>query len=241
MVGLVLSSCSAYKQNIMFKTADEQAFRQQLQKAETNYTIRRDDLLSLEVYTNKGEKIVDPNQESFDETSKNQTATQRPEYLVDANGLARFPMIDEIKLEGLTLRQAEQILQKAYSQFYQEPFVMLKFMNKRVTVLGSGDGQVVPLTNENTKLTEVLALSKSITTQAKAYNIRVIREDKTFIADLSTLEGYLQNDIVVMPGDIIYVEPVRRPFSEGIREYGPVISVITSVGTLIIVILQINK
>lgn len=237
MVGLVLSSCSAYKQNIMFKTADEQAFRQQLQQAETNYVIRKNDILSLEVFTNKGEKIVDPNLESFNQAS-NLTAGERPQYLVDVNGLVRFPMIDEIKLEGLTLRQAEQILQKAYAQFYQEPFVTLKFLNKRVTVLGTGDGQVIPLTNENTKLTEVLALSKAVTKEAKAHNIRVIREDKTFIADLSTLEGYLQNDIVVMPGDVIYVEPVRRPFSEGIREYGPVVSVITSIGTLIIVILN---
>jgi polysaccharide export outer membrane protein len=224
----------------MFKTGDT-ALRQQLTSAEMNYIIKKNDLLSLEVYTNLGEKIIDPNLESFNETTTRAQTPSVPTYLVDVLGISKLPLVNEIKLEGLTIKQAEQLLQKEYSRFYQEPFVILKFVNKRVVVLGTSGGQVIPLTNENTRLTEVLALSKAITNDAKAHNIRILRDGETFIADLSNLEGYLKNDIIVMPGDIVYVEPVRRPFSEGLREYGPVISIITSIGTLVIVILQFNK
>lgn len=240
ILGSFLSACSAYKQNIMFKPTSNGALEQELRSAESNYMIQKNDLLSLEVYTNQGEKIIDPNLESFNkETERGQTSVPKT-YLVDINGVVKLPLLDDIKIEGLTIRQAEEILQKEYTKFYQQPFIILKFTNKRVVVLGAPGGQVIPLVNENTRLTEVLALAKGINNDAKAHNIRVLRQEKVFILDLSSLKDYLKNDIILMPGDIVYVEPVRRPFIEVLREYGPVISIITSIGTLVIVTLQVN-
>jgi polysaccharide export outer membrane protein len=145
-------------------------------------------------------------------------------------------MIGEIKLEGLTIRQAEEILQQAYSKFYTDAYVVLKYTNKRVIVLGAPGGHVVPLTNEGMHLVEILALVEGIPNDGKATNIRVIRGDQVLVADLSTFEGYVKNNILVQPGDVIYVEPIRRAFSESIRDYGPIVSIITTVTTLIVVI-----
>jgi polysaccharide export outer membrane protein len=242
IVGLLLSSCAAYKQNIMFRVNDKSLLKQQLEQAETNYSIRKNDILQLDVYTNRGEKIIDPNLESFKQSATaSQQETSPVTYLVDITGTVRFPMIGELKAEGLTIRQAEEILQKEYAKFYEEPLVTLKIKNKRVVVLGAPGGQVIPLVNENTHLTEVLALAKGITTDSKAHNIRVLRKDQIFLVDFSTFEGYLKNNMIIQPDDIVYVEPVRRPFSEGLREYGPVISIITSIGTLIVILVQVNK
>jgi polysaccharide export outer membrane protein len=236
-------SCSGYKQNIMFKVNDVNAITKMVQSAETNYVIQKNDFLKVEVYTNKGERLIDPNQESFKQAGASNVQSAEPStlYLLDLNGLVKLPLLNEVKLEGLTIRQAEDILQKEYAKFYEEPFVVVKFANKRVVVLGTAIGQVIPLANENTKLTEVLAAAKAITNESKAHNIRILRQEKVYVADLSTIEGYLKNDLIMQPGDIVYVEPVRRPVSEGIREYGPVLSIITSIGTLIIVIVQVSK
>lgn len=238
LIGL-LASCSSYKQNIMFRATDSQAVKSATTAAEKNYTIQKNDLLQLEVYTNQGERLIDP--ESFLEKERPDVASSgTPQtYLVEMEGKTKFPLVGEVKLEGLTIRQAESILQKEYAKFYQEPYVILKYTNKRVTVLGASGGQVIPLTNENVRLTEVLALAKGISNDAKAYNIRVMRGDTLFIADLSTFEAYTKNNLIIEPGDIIYVEPIRRPFSEGLRDYGPLISIITSLSTLIIIITQL--
>lgn len=222
----------------MFQTFGDEHLKKQLDVAEGNYVIQKNDLLQLSVFTNKGEKIIDPNQETTKETATTQNVTATINYLVDVNGVVKFPQINEIKLEGLTIRQAEQILEKEYNRPYVETFVILKFVNKRVVVLGAPGGQVIPLENENTRLTEVLALSKGVGNDAKAQNIRILRGDQVMIADLSTFKGYLDNNMIMQPGDIIYVEPIRKPFLEGLREYGPVISIITSLGTLIYVIWQ---
>jgi polysaccharide export outer membrane protein len=237
LLSLVLSSCASYKKNIMFKVPEGYQVKQLVDLVERNYVIQKNDYLQLEVYTNKGERIIDPDLELSKELN-NQNMNNKPEpiYLVDINGVAKFPMVGEIKIEGLTIRLAEELLQKAYEIYYKDSFVILKYTNKRVIVLGAPGGQVVPLVNENVHLAEVLALAKGVDNLAQAQNIRVLRGEQVLIADLSTIEGYIKNNILIEHGDIVYVEPIRRPFSEAMRDYLPILTAITSLTTLIVVI-----
>lgn len=231
--------CSTYKQNIMFKVPEGYALAKELKQAESNYIIQKNDQLQLEVYSNNGEKILLPNIQ----TSESNTAVtlQQPiVYAVDIDGTVKLPLVNAIKLEGLNLRQAEEILQQAYAKFYQQPFVKLNYNNKRAVVLGALPGQIIPLTNANMKLTEVLALAKGLPNDGKAHNIRVLRDSAVYVADLSTIDGYLKTNLIIQPNDIIYVEPVRRPFREALQDYGAVVSIVTSLSTLILVFISIN-
>jgi polysaccharide biosynthesis/export protein len=224
----------------MFQVPEGFALKEQMDTAEKNYIIQRYDQLEAEVFTNKGEKIIDPDFRSGDTNQNGQsTQTVTPSYEIDVNGIAKFPMIGEAKLEGLTIRQAEEVLQQAYSKFYTDAYVVLRYTNKRVIVLGAPGGQVIPLTNENMYLVEVLALAKGLSNDAKSQNIRILRGDQVYVADLSTFDGYVKNNIPIQSGDIVYVEPIRRPFTEGVRDYGPILSIITTLTTLIVVIVSL--
>lgn len=206
---------------------------------EKNYVIQQNDYLNLEVYSNKGEKLIDPNPELSNPSVNQQNITrQRQNYLVDLNGIAKFPMIGELKLTGLTLRQAEEIIQEEYLKFFKEPFTILTYANKRVIVLGVTGGQVIPLVNQNISLVEVLGLAKGLDNFAKAQNIRVLRKEKVFLVDLSTIEGYRKSNMLIEPGDIVYVEPVRRPVSEAFKDYAGIVGLAVSIYTLIIVVNQ---
>jgi polysaccharide biosynthesis/export protein len=225
----------------MFKTSEGTRLSVLADTAEKNYVIQKNDLLELQVHAHKGERLVDPGMDAAPPQGlQAQNTVARPTYLVDEEGVVKFPKIAPLKVEGLTIRQAEEILEKQYEASFVESFVILKFANKRVTVLGSPGGQVIPLQNENTRLVEVLALAKGVSNDGKANGIRVIRGDEIMLIDLSTFEGYQKNNIVIQSGDIIYVEPIRRPFAEGVREYGPIISMITSIGTLVVVIITLT-
>lgn len=238
LVATLMMSCSSYKQDIMFKNAD--SFHKEIKTAESNYIIQKNDYLQLDVFTNNGERVIDPDSKL---TEGNQLTTQRQkfEYLINDAGEGKFPLLGNIKIEGLTIRGAEELLQKEYAKFYTDPFVTLKFMNKRVIILGAPGGQVIPLLNENIRLTEALAMAKGVTNNAKAHNIRILRGEQVFVADLSTIEGYTKSNIVIQPGDIIYIEPIRKSFLEGVREYGPITSLITSVAALVLVITTSTK
>jgi polysaccharide biosynthesis/export protein len=236
-VSQLISACASYRQNIMFEVPDGQALKQQIDAAEQNYTVQKFDYLEVEVFTNKGEKIIDPQFQSASGEAS-QSVAVKPTYLIGSNGIGKFPMVGDLKMEGLTLRQGEALLEEAYSKFYADAYVVLKYNNKRVIVLGAPGGQVIPLTNENMRLVEVLALAKGLANDAKAHNIRVLRGDQVFIADLSTFDGYVKNNLLIQPGDIVYVEPVRRALTEGVRDYIPIVSVVSALTTLVVVLLR---
>lgn len=203
---------------------------------EKNYIIQQNDYLKLDVYSNKGEKLIDPNPELSNLTNnQNRTDKQQPNYLIDLQGVAKFPMIGELKLEGLTLRQAEEIIQKEYQNYFEKPFAILTYANKRVIILGAPGGQVIPLVNQNISLIEVLSLANGLDNLAKAQNIRVLRKEKVFLIDMSTIEGYKNGNMLIEPGDIVYIEPVRRPISEALKDYIGVLSLAVSIYALIIV------
>lgn len=222
----------------MFRVPDQAIVKQQAEETQRNYVIQVNDYLKLAVYTNKGERIIDPDLELY-KNMPVQTGLTKPDpnYLVDVNGIVKFPKINEIKLLGLTIRQAEELLQKEYSPLYTDAFVTLQYVNKRVILLGSPGGAVIPLINENMTLVEILALAKGVDNNAKSNNIRVLRGDDFFVADLSTIDGYRKSNMIMQHGDIVYVEPIRRPVSEAFRDYGPIASLAVSLSTLVIVLI----
>ncbi|HEU5291928.1 MAG TPA: polysaccharide biosynthesis/export family protein [Cyclobacteriaceae bacterium] len=222
----------------MFKLPEDVAVKQQVAETEKNYTIQKNDYLKLAVYTNGGERIVDPDLKLLKDMPVQNTETRPdPDFLVDVNGAVKFPMIGELKIEGLTIRKAEELLQKEYAKYYQQPFVTLTYTNKRVIVLGAREGKVIPLVNENVMLAEILSLANAIDNNSMAHNIRVIRGEQYFIADFSTMEGYYKTNMIMQHGDIVYIEPVRRPLAEAMKDYSGLASLAISITTLIAVLI----
>lgn len=237
------SGCRSYKQHIMFKYDEGYPFAELSARSyatEQSYIIQPFDYLQLEVYTNKGERIIDPDLELNREIGGNQNTMNKPEpeYLILTDSTVALPMIGSVKLGGLTIDQARVFLQDYYSEYYAEPFIILRYTNKRVVVLGATGGQVIPLRNENMSLVEIVALAGGITKNTHADNLRLIRGEQVFLIDLSTLNGYYESNMIVESGDIIYVEPIPRVLSQGAQEISLIVSTITALTTLLLLVLR---
>ena len=154
-------------------------------------------------------------------------------------------MIGSVKLINLTIREAEILLEKEFSKYYKDPYVVVNFSNKRVIVLGHPGGGVINLENEDMTLLEVLALTGGLPEDSKAHNIRLIRGDlqdpEVQIIDLSTIEGMMKADLKVYSGDIIYIEPVVRGFSRSSRDILPLVSILASTVAIIVAIQALAK
>jgi polysaccharide export outer membrane protein len=260
---------------------DTVKLRRAVNRAEQQYRIRPDDFLEVRVYTNKGERILDPNGElmfgapgssttggagggasrivnSGTGTSGGGAAQSAPganEFLVQRSGQVKLPMVDMVLLGGLTLYQADSVLQIQYSKYYKDVFVATRVTNNRVIVLGSMGGRVVPLYNENMNLLEVLASVGGLSgnmggsvagLEGRSTNVRLIRGDlknpQVEVINLHTIEGLRRANLQIEPNDIIYVEPVRRPFVEAFRDYGPVLTTALSlVTTTILILTTVNR
>ena len=236
----ILSSCKAYKQDIMFKFDDdfsEEDLSVLTEELDGNYLLKPNDAFLLDVFTNGGERLLDPNMELM--TVQGQQIQQfrdRYQYIIQANGVATLPIIGDINLEGMTLFEAEIAIAERFETVYKGTFIKLRMMNRRVFVLGAPGGRVVPIPNENTSLLEVLAASEGLELGAKAQNIKLVRDKDIYQINLSTISGMKQTNMNVMPGDVIYVEPWRRPWLETLRDVSPALSLVTSVLTLIVVV-----
>ena len=238
---IVLSSCKSYKQDILFqydKKFTQDDLTEVTEVVESNYILKPNDILLLDVFTNKGERLIDPNFEMLQQGGSGQVQQQRDrfQYIIQADSTILFPLIGEQNLVGMTLLEAELKVAQEFGDVYIDPFVKLRINNRRVFLLGAPGGQVVPLVNENMHLVEVLALAQGVQLGAKAQNIRVIRGDLVYEVDLSTISGMQETNMVVEPGDIIYVEPWRRPWLESLRDISPALSLVASVLTLVVVI-----
>jgi polysaccharide biosynthesis/export protein len=241
------TSCRTYKQNVLFKTEQSINFNKvetEALIAQTNYLIQRGDRLRIDVFTNKGERIIDPDFELME--GRNMMQMQRrvaPDYLVEETGQVKLPMIGYISFTNLTLREAELLLEKEFDKHYKDPFVNVRYLNKRVIIMGAVNSTVIPLENENTNLIEVLALAGGIPNTGRGHNIKLIRGDlnnpQVQVIDLTTIQGMKDASLKVQSGDIIYVEPIRRPLIESVRDAGPVIGIITNILTLSLFILNL--
>ncbi|MCU0420906.1 MAG: polysaccharide biosynthesis/export family protein [Cyclobacteriaceae bacterium] len=227
----------------MFKptdTAPAESYQQEAATVSKDYVIQPSDVLEIDIFSNKGERIIDPNPELSNPAN---TATAQPnrrrfQYLVDSHGEVKLPMIGTIRLVGLTLREAEQVVQKEFETYFKEAYVVMNFVNKRIVLLGAVGGQVIPLANPSTTLVEALAMGKGLPNDAKANNIRVIRGDRVYQVDLSTIDGYRKGNMVMESGDIVYVEPIRRPFSEAGRDNTGVLGILIGLATLAVIIVS---
>lgn len=191
---LLLSSCASsryYNQRLLFRLTDEKGnrldtakLRVAVNRTDRNYRIQPNDFLDVRVYTNKGERIIDPNGElqfgspagpspgltprGSGSTGGRATVSRTGgtssglELLVQADGTVDMPVIGRVQISRLSLRQADSTLQALYSPYYREPFVQTRVTNNRVIILGASGGQVLPLANDNMNLIEVLALAGGV-------------------------------------------------------------------------------
>lgn len=283
---VLFSSCTTgryYRQNIMFSTptgegVDTMKLRTLVGRTTRNYVIQPNDFLDVRVYTNKGERILDPNGElqfgapagavgggGASRTAQQTTGASRnaggasrgaqggqapsnTDFLVQANGFVNLPMVNMVKVSGLTLLEADSLLRTKYDVFYKDSYVATRVSNNRIIVLGSPGGQVIPMFNDNMNLLEVIATAGGLEGggvgaggggggRGRAYNIRLIRGDlrnpQVQIIDLSTIEGMRRANLQVEPNDVVYIEPVRRPFFEALSDAGSVFGLIGGIAGLL--------
>lgn len=244
IISCAFASCKAYKQDILFKldrNFNAADLAEPIRSAESNYRLRSGDLVLVDVFTNSGERLVDPNMElSNGNSSQAGQSRDRFSYLVLSSGEIKLPIVDYQQVAGKTIDQAEVFLESVYSNFYKDAFVKLRLTNRRVVVLGANGGAVVPLDNENSSLAEVLALYGGLDLGARASNIKVIRGDlsnpQVFQIDLSTIYGMTQTIVQLEAGDIVYVEPWRRPWQETLRDISPVFGLASTLLAFVVVI-----
>lgn len=236
LAAALFSSCRLLNPGQMLRTPPDYPFESFTQEdfAIQEYRIAPNDKLQFRLFTNDGERIIDP----IDPQQQMQRG-QEYSYTVEHDGLVKLPVLGRVPIEGYTTREAELMLEEKFSAFYNKPFVQLNVINNRVIIFPGGQGgtsTVVYLDNTNTTLFEALALAGGIS-DGKAHRVKLIRGDlqnpKVYLIDLSTIEGVKNANLVLQANDIIYVEPRDRVPQRVLENLSPYITLLTT--TLLII------
>ncbi len=226
-----LSSCKIIRSNLMLRTPKNYVYALLSDSiSKLNYRIAHNDAIQYRVFTNDGFKLIDL------ANSINATAFRNDlDVMVETDGTVKLPMIGNIKLEGMSLREAEKFLEDKYAEYYVKPFVSLKVTNKRVIVFPGNGGlaKSITLSNNNTSVIEAIALAGGLTEDSKAYKVKLLRtindtKPQVFIMDLSHIDGLAAGNTRVLANDIIYVEPRYRLARTLVTELTPLVTLIST-------------
>lgn len=245
---LIVITVSIYACNvnpsIMMKADKDYKYDSGPNDSTIQYTIKPSDILDFQLYTNEGTRLIDLTAISNAENRLMGNTTTN--LLVEYDGNCKFPVIGRINLKDKTIKEAVEMLQEEYSKYYIKPFVLLKVINRRVTVFtGIGKAQVVALNNEYTTIFEVLGAAGGLLKESKSHKVKLIRGDlknpQVYLFDFSKIEGIKDAGFTIQANDIIYVEPRKNTVLEVVRDLAPIVGIITSTLTLIIVINNLSK
>ena len=155
--------------------------------------------------------------------------------LVTQKGTVRLPLIDSVKIVGLTEDEASNVLIKEYKKYIRNPYVTVEITNQRVIVVGEVKKPgIVPIVNGTMNLIEVISRSGYLTPLASRSNIKIIRGDlrnpEIRNIDLTDGKGLLLASMLLKPNDIVYIQARQMDgFNKAFTEIVPFFSTVSAI------------
>jgi len=154
--------------------------------------------------------------------------------LVDDDGIISLPLIEDIKVAGLTQKTAAKKIEKAYNKYLKYSKVKLEVINKKAYVIGEvkSPGEISLLNNRMT-LIQAIASAKDLTDTANREKIFVIQPSEngitTHMINLTDTNSLHYASMLIRPNDIIYVTPnSMKSVNSDINSITPIFSLIST-------------
>lgn len=211
--GLLFSCTSTKKMIYLRKESKNITSSDTLQTIqEIQYKIRPKDNLYIR-FVSLDEKAMEYSQGSQNYAT---TSTESSVFLtgfdVNDSGYVQIPLIGDIKVAGLTMRQAKDTLQKAIGEYILNASVVVKLTNFRITLLGevASPGSYYVYAN-NINIFQALSLAGDMASYGNSRKVKLIRvidnKPTMFNLNLTDKNILFSDKYFLQPDDIIYVEP----------------------------------
>ncbi|WP_269227372.1 polysaccharide biosynthesis/export family protein [Flavobacterium eburneipallidum] len=168
-------------------------------------------------------------------------------YLVSPQGNITLPILNEIKVGGLTPSDAEATIKaRLISEGYLvSPTVQVRVLNNKFTILGEVNAPgVKPFSEESISLLDAIGMAGDITYSAIRKDVKLIREldGKRIVyhVDLTKSSWMSNPDFRIRQNDVIIVTPNKLKVNSGgvIKDPIQLLGVVASLLALFLVIKQ---
>jgi polysaccharide export outer membrane protein len=138
-------------------------------------------------------------------------------FAIDDEGYVDLPLIGEVKLVGLNVREAKLVLEKRMEKYVNKDnyYVRVRLGGIRYSVIGEFNrpGKYTILQNRVT-IFEAIANAGDMTSLAKRNEVLIIRQypegSKTFTIDLLNEKIKESEFFYVRPNDLIFAKPKKK-------------------------------
>ena len=168
------------------------------------YRLRKDDKLTISVWDHEELSVGS----IYGHYSVNEAEGRWA--MVNTMGNLDVPKVGSYHVEGLTVLEAEELLEKVLSKSIVNPQLSLKVLNMETTVIGEVN---LPgkqhLDKERNTLIEVLGKAGDFGVYADKRHVKVLRQatasTQTTEIDLTQLSSFERNNLIIVPGDVVYI------------------------------------
>ncbi len=135
-------------------------------------------------------------------------------YIIDEDGYVEIPVVHKIKVEGLTLTEAQQAIQKKLDEYIVDVIAEVRLLSFQITVLGEvrRPGTYTFL-KRNISILDALGKSGDILDFGDRRNVLVVRKKgettETFELDMTSSDFFQSSFYWLEPNDVVYVKPLR--------------------------------
>jgi polysaccharide export outer membrane protein len=177
----------------------------------TDPRIQHYDILQVTVQTMMDNNVTKVFEESGDATTKG-SIKGNTGYLVDKDGFIELPLLGRLKVVGLTLYDARELIREKAQKYYVDPIIKVSYLNFYVTVLGDvGSPGRKLFETEKVSILDLLSEAGDMSITAKRENVLVIRETgghKTAARiDMNSSKIFQSPYFYLQSGDVVYIEP----------------------------------
>ncbi|HQV74625.1 MAG: polysaccharide export protein [Flavobacteriales bacterium] len=164
-------------------------------------------------------------------------------YSVDKNGQIQLPTVGKIKLQGLTVGEAQELVQRKINEYFNNATVILKMVNWRISILGnvSKPGAYLVYNNQITIL-DALAMAGGPNEFADKTHITLMRQSERGVqalyVDMSTTGVLSSEYYYLLPNDIVFVPTLRARPARLNLEMLSILLAVTSTGVLLFTAIQ---
>ncbi|MEK6480840.1 polysaccharide biosynthesis/export family protein [Catalinimonas sp. 4WD22] len=218
MIIISLSGCYSSKELIYLQNDEfNKEYPTSIKNKRPEYRIQINDVLQIDV------RNPDPTTTALFSKNEGQivNGNVNPAYLylagysVDDNGNINIPIVGTVKVDGLTVNEAETLVQTEIDKYLNNASVEVKLVSFKVSVLGEvrNPGYYL-IYNGQANILEALAMAGDITQFGSRDEIKLIRQtsegSEVILLDMRDSELMNSKYFFLLPNDVLYVEPNKE-------------------------------
>lgn len=213
-----------------------------------NIRIQPNDVLAIKVFSTEMElaapfNLISPLQsESF----FNIETIQLGGYLVNQEGTISFPVLGNLRVEGLSISEATDTIVEKLKLHLKDPVVNLRLLNFRVTVSGEVRSPgAFNIVNERISILDALALAGDITDYGDRQDVLLVRENSGIQSithiNLQSAHIFQSEYYYLKQNDLIYVKPIKAKAGAVQDQTSKMVPILTAAATLAAVLIALFK